>query len=107
MTREEILEKSRKENVGKDERERHVNTRSSDIAGRISLAIAILISMFIENSGGPRIVHCIVWLIVGIYKATFYAYKAYQLKKQSYWFFVAGYSIFSLVDVYLLLGFLT
>ena len=106
MTKEEILEKSRKENKGQDEREKQINTLSSDIAGRICLATAMLISMFIKNSGGPKIVHCIVWFIFGIYKATFYGFKAYQLKKYSYWCFVAAYSIFSLAFGYLLLRFL-
>ena len=51
MTKEEILEKSRKENKNSDERELIIRIKAFELAGQITLLVMSLIALFITIDG--------------------------------------------------------
>lgn len=70
MTREEILEKSRKENSGQDERERQVSTEAGERSGLAALILCILVSSINFWHDGPRSVGAAATVVtLGTYAA--------------------------------------
>ena len=81
MTREEILEKSRKENKVMDEREQSVILRGADIAKTVGLALCLIVIFVSDTLGADPAAglgtFAIYW---GMYAAD-YAYRAWHLRK--------------------------
>ena len=70
MTRDEILEKSRKENIGQDERERQVSTEAGERSGLAALLLCILVSAINHFHDGPRSVGAAATVVtLGAYAA--------------------------------------
>ena len=103
MTREEILEKSRRENQVMDEREQQGQAKGGSIAGRVSVALGIFFSFLNETMNGPKMVHHIVWLLVACNFVITYGYQAYHLKKRSYWIYTAFFAACAVFYIYLIL----
>ena len=103
MTREEILEKSRKENTVADEREQYILNKANNLGGLISIIVALFLMMINTIADGPEAVNVAIWSIYWVRFAITYGYQAFLLKKKSYWFFTV---FFSLTAVFAILGFL-
>lgn len=93
MTRDEILEKSRKMNIGMDEREQKVRAEGGDIAGRVMVCIGLFLNLFNQINDGPKVVHYTIWLMVAANYAITTGYEAYHLKKRSWWLWVAFFTV--------------
>ena len=70
MTKDEILEKSRKENIGQDERERQISTEAGERSGLAALFLCILVSTINHFHDGPRSVGAAATVVtLGAYAA--------------------------------------
>ena len=103
MTKDEILEKSRKENTVADEREQYILNKANNLGGFISIIVALFLMMINTIADGPEAVNVAIWSIYWVRFAIIYGYQAFLLKKKSYWFFTV---FFSLTAVFTILGFL-
>ena len=103
MTREEILEKSRKENTVADEREQYILNKANNLGGFVSIIVALCMMMINTIADGPEVVNVAIWSIYWVRFSVVYGYQAFLLKKKTYWFFAA---IFFLTAVFAILGFL-
>lgn len=86
MTKEEILEKSRKENKAMDERDKDVIIKAGNLSGAVSILLACLLMIFNELTNGPKLVTDAMWSVVFTGNAVQFGYQAYHLKKRTYWF---------------------
>ena len=89
MTREEILEKSRKAGKGYDERELLIVQKAKAISQSVSLAFCLLLSLFCLITDGPMLISHTAWTIVCIMYATDNLFLAIKLKKPMYWVLAA------------------
>ena len=103
MTKEEILEMSRKENTVADEREQYILNKANNLGGFISIIVALFLMMINTIADGPEAVNVAIWSIYWVRFAITYGYQAFLLKKKSYWFFTV---FFSITAVFTILGFL-
>lgn len=85
MTKEEILEKSRKENKGFDEREQQTKIMAGNISQSFGVILCLLTSMINRYFDGPRIVTIAVLMIYVGMGASQYIVSAIRLKKVSDW----------------------
>ncbi len=87
MTREEILEKSRKSAEGfPDERELEISTKASSIGGTVSIVVAMILMIINDLADGPEVVRHAIWAVYWSNQTFHYGYQAIQLQKRSYWF---------------------
>ena len=63
MTREEILEKSRKDHRGSDEREQQIALQASFAAKISGMAVCVLISFLANHLGCPQYLIMAVWTV--------------------------------------------
>ena len=103
MTRDEILEKSRKENTVADEREQYILNKANNLGSFISIIVALFLMMINTIADGPEAVNVAIWSIYWVRFAIIYGYQAFLLKKKSYWFHTV---FFSLTAVFTILVFL-
>ena len=103
MTKEEILEKSRKESNGKDEREQQVELKGGYLAGRVSKAILVLLIGFLKFSDASRSSYYTLFFVYSVYATFYYGYQAYHLKKRSWWVHTALIAFGGLFFLYLIL----
>ena len=85
MTREEILEKSRKENKGRDEREQVIETKIGHVSGAMSLVLGCVIAIINVIAEGPRVVEDALRVVCFCYCAIEWGMRARLLNKKSYW----------------------
>lgn len=83
MTREEILEKSRKENNGFDEREQQTRIMAGNFSQSFGVFLCLLASMINNHFDGPRVVTIAVMMIYVGLGASQYIVSAIRLKKLS------------------------
>ena len=67
MTREEILEKSRKENKDMDEREMSINIKSRSSAGAVCLLLGCMIAIVNLWADGPDVVNNVLGAVYFCY----------------------------------------
>lgn len=82
MTREEILEKSRKENKVMDEREQNVILRGADIAKTVGLALCLIVVFISDTLGADPAAGLGAFAIYWGMYGTDYAYRAWHLRKR-------------------------
>ena len=86
MTREEILEKSRKAGKGvHDERELLIVQRGKAISQAVSLTVCMLLSLYCMVTDGPMLISNTAWTITSVMYATDNLFLAFKLKKPLYW----------------------
>ena len=85
MTKEEILEKSRKENKGFDEREQQTRIMAGNISQSFGVFLCLLTSMINRYFDGPHIVTVAVLMLYVGMGASQYIVSAIRLKKFSDW----------------------
>ena len=100
MTKEEILEKSRKENKGQDEREKQINTKARDTAGAICMLLGCALGMLNVIADGPKIVADVLSAIYFCYFAVFLGTIARNSKKGSDWFFFSVSALACIVNIF-------
>ena len=86
MTREEILEKSRKSGKGvHDERELLIIQKGKAISQAVSLTVCLLLSLVCMIVDGPMLISNTAWTITAAMYATDNLFLATKLKKPLYW----------------------
>lgn len=85
MTKEEILEKSRKENNGMDEYQKNIYLKSQTIANLFGIIFISLVSIITLECGGPRIVHNALMLVYWGMMGTESLYRAIHGKMKREW----------------------
>ena len=85
MTKEEILEKSRKSGRGYDERELLIVQKSKAISQAVSLTVCMLLSLYSMIMDGPMLISSTAWTITAVMYATDNLFLAFKLKKPLYW----------------------
>ena len=85
MTKEEILEKSRKSGRGYDERELLIVQKSKAISQAVSLTVCMLLSLYSMIMDGPMLISSTAWTITAVMYATDNLFLAFNLKKPLYW----------------------
>ena len=86
MTKEEILEKSRKSGKGvHDERELLIIQKSKAITQSVSLTVCLLLSLVCMITDGPMLISNTAWTITAAMYATDNLFLALTLKKPLYW----------------------
>lgn len=83
MTREEILEKSRKENKAMDEREQAVVLRGASIAKGVGLLLCVLIVFLSDTFGGDPTASLGAFAIYWGMYGTDRAYRWWKLRERS------------------------
>lgn len=82
MTREEILEKSRKENQPSDEREQQIKIKSGFAAKLAGMAICLIVCLIAKLLGCPQsVMFAVVTVVWGMFAAEHW-YLAVCLKKR-------------------------
>ena len=82
MTKEEILEKSRKSGKGvHDERELLIIQKSKAISLSVSLTVCLLLSLVCMITDGPMLISNTAWTITAVMYATDHLYLGIRLKK--------------------------
>ena len=97
MTKEEILEKSRRENKDFDEREYQVLIQAGNMARGIGLVLCCLVVFLNIRFDGPRSVRCAAWAINFGMMAVQYWVSAIRLKKTGDWVMAVLISVFFLL----------
>ena len=87
MTKDEILEKSRRENNGTDERELQIMQKAKAISQTFSLSVCAFLMLICIMTDGPMLIANAAWTIVSIMYATENLFLAIKLKKPIYWVF--------------------
>ena len=85
MTREEILEKSRKSGRGYDERELLIVQKGKAISQAVSLTVCMLLSLICVYTDGPMLISQTAWTVASVMYATDNLFLAIKLKKPMYW----------------------
>lgn len=85
MTREEILEKSRRSGRGYDERELQIMQKGKAISQAVSLTVCMLLSLYCMITDGPMLISNTAWTITAVMYATDNLYLGIRLKKPLYW----------------------
>ena len=85
MTRDEILEKSRKSGKGYDERELLIMQKAKAVSQAVSLTVCLLLSLFCMITDGPMLISNTAWTIVAVMYAVDNLFLAFKLKKPMYW----------------------
>ena len=85
MTREEILEKSRKGNKGMDERELQITQKAKALSQAVSLTVCMLLSLICMITDGPMLISNTAWTITAVMYASDNLFLAFKLKKPLYW----------------------
>lgn len=99
MTREEILEKSRRENKGMDERERQSMFQGGYFSHSIGLVLCSIIHLLNSHYGGPKSVNDAVWFVLfGMYAAYFWT-LAQKTRKKYLWAVMIASILMSAVSV--------
>ena len=93
MTREEILEKSRRSGKGYDERELLIMQKAKAVSQAVSLTVCLLLSLFCLLTDGPMLISHTAWTIVCIMYATDNLFLAIKLKKPMYWVMSALFAL--------------
>ena len=107
MTKEEILEKSRNENKGFDEREQQTRTMAGNISQSFGVFLCLLTAMINRYFDGPRVVSTAVLMIYVGMGASQYIVSALRLKKVSDWLmalFLTAVFVLSVLTVWELLA---
>ncbi len=84
MTRQEILEMSRKAHKGHDERELMIMQKAKAISQAVSLTVCMLLSLFCMITDGPMLISNTAWTITSVMYATDYLILSFKLKKPFY-----------------------
>lgn len=84
MTREEILEKSRRSGRGYDERELLIVQKGKAISQAVSLTVCMLLSLYCMITDGPMLISNTAWTITAVMYATDNLYLGIRLKKPFY-----------------------
>lgn len=88
MTREEILEKSRKSSKGTfDERELLIVQKAKAISQAVALTVCLLLSLICVLTDGSMLISNTAWTITAAMYATDNLFLAIKLKKPLYWVF--------------------
>lgn len=82
MNKEEILEKSRKENSFMDERQKTLDTRSDTVSLLTVMFVCLSLNLLNLFCDGPEIVTTVTWLIIGSLWASKYLCRAILLKRR-------------------------
>lgn len=85
MTREEILEKSRKESNGRDEREQQVRLKAGSIARAVGVLVNLLMVEITIIFDGSREIIYASWAVYWGMMAADYLVQAISLKKGERW----------------------
>ena len=85
MTREEILEKSRKSGKGYDERELLIMQKAKAVSQAVSLTVCMLLSLICVYTDGPMLISQTAWTVASVMYATDNLFLAIKLKKPMYW----------------------
>ena len=108
MTRDEILEKSRKENESGDERELYTLLRGSNIAKAVGLALCLFVVFLTDTFGGDPTASFGAFSIYWGMFATDRGYRWWKLRERSdLWLTIGGFAFFLAMAVgylYLLLS---
>ena len=107
MTKDEILEKSRKENKGFDEREQQARIMAGNISQSFGVFLCLLTAMINRYFDGPRVVTIAVLMIYVGMGASQYIVSALRLKKVSDWvmaLFLTAVFVLSVLKVWELLA---
>lgn len=98
MTREEILEKSREENKGMDERELQSMFQGGYLSHSIGLVLCSLVRLLNSHFDGPNSTNYAVWFVLfGMYAAYFWT-LAQKSRKKSLWVVMIASVIISLIS---------
>lgn len=81
MTREEILEKSRRQNKGMDEREQQVRIWAGKVSQSFGVILCLLVSTANMLFDGPRMVTIAVLMVYTGMGVSQYIASAFRLKK--------------------------
>ena len=85
MTKDEILEKSRKAGKGvPDERELLIVQKSKAVSQAVSLTVCMLLSLFCMVTDGPMLISNTAWTITAAMYATDNLFLAIKLNKPLY-----------------------
>lgn len=84
MTREEILEKSRRSGRGYDERELQIMQKGKAISQAVSLTVCMLLSLYCMITDGPMLISNTAWTITAVMYAADHLYLGIRLKKPFY-----------------------
>ena len=103
MTRDEILKQSRKENTGLDEREQQIHLKASNIGGAFSFSVAMFLMFINVTADGPDVVNAVIWAIYWSRQSVEYGYKAFHLKKRSYWVVSVLFALTTAIFIWLFL----
>ena len=93
MTRDEILEKSRRSGKGYDERELLIVQKAKAISQSVSLAFCLLLSLICVYTDGPMLISHTAWTVASVMYATDNLFLAIKLKKPMYWVMSALYAL--------------
>ena len=89
MTREEILEKSRRSGKGYDERELLIMQKAKAVSQSVSLAFCLLLSLICVYTDGPMLISQTAWTVASVMYATDNLFLAIKLKRPMYWLLAA------------------
>ena len=93
MTKDEILEKSRRSGKGYDERELLIMQKAKAVSQAVSLTVCLLLSLFCLITDGPMLISHTAWTIVCVMYATDNIFLAIKLKKPVYWVMSALFAL--------------
>ena len=101
MTKEEILEKSRKSGDGfPDEREQEITVKAGNLSGNASIVLAGLIMMVNAIADGPDVLNIAILAVVCCSNSILFGYQAFFLKKRAYWFLTVLDTTIALFCIY-------
>ncbi|MBE6950277.1 MAG: hypothetical protein E7451_02955 [Ruminococcaceae bacterium] len=99
MTREEILEKSRKENKDVDEREQAINIKSRSSAGAVCLLLGCMIAIVNLWADGPDVVNDVLGAVYFCYFSVTHGMLARFHHKKFDWIVCIVSSVVCICDI--------
>ena len=99
MTKEEILEMSRKENKDMDERDSSIHRKARNSAGAVCLVLGCLIAMVNILADGPEIVNHVLSAVYSCYFAVTYGMLARSYHKKFDWIVCIASSLVCIGDL--------
>lgn len=104
MTREEILQKSRKENNNMDERELHTRLKAGNLSMSVGLLLCCLILILNLAYAGPKTVTFASWLIYWGSYSVFHWCQAIILRKKTAFMIAILFTVCAILYAYLFIS---
>ena len=100
MTKEEILEKSRKENRNSDEREKQIQTKAGTVSRNAALMVCALLMRLNTRFDGSWSFHFALFALATGMGAARSWFIWFRLRKKIELFYAIGYTMMFLVSIY-------